>query len=501
MGTNRFSVNLFSNVAYFACSILAGLWFTPYLIRHLGVAGYGLIPLATAASAYLSILNFTLNTVTGRSMTVALERKDDAASNRVFNTVLFSTLFCTLLLVIPAAWLSYHAHWLFRVPPGLEQDFRLLLGCTAAAFLLMTAASPFEITSFSKNRFDLRNAVLISALVTRLGWVILAFSFFRPRLWHVGAGILMSALVTLLAAVWIWRHLTPQLHIAPKAVAAPEIRQLSQTGGWVLLDQIGMLLILQIDLIVVNRLLGPVSGGLYASVLQWSLLLRNFAMVVAGIFGPTLFAYYARGDFEGLVDYARGAVKFMGLVIALPVSLICGFSRPLLQVWLGPDFVSLAPLLTLMTAHLCFNLSYMPLLKISLAVNRVRVPGLVQAALGAVNLGLAWLLAGPLGWGMAGVAAAGAVVLTVKNMVFTPLYAAHVLEMPRSTFYKEFFPLVALTGGLSILAWGLASAVDLASWGRLITAGLALAGIYVFVVWCNRVQWLSRVLGERGLAL
>ena len=44
----QFVVNVGANACYFAVSIVIGLWYTPYVIRHLGVSVYGLIPLASS---------------------------------------------------------------------------------------------------------------------------------------------------------------------------------------------------------------------------------------------------------------------------------------------------------------------------------------------------------------------------------------------------------------------------------------------------------------------
>ena len=195
-------------------------------------------------------------------------------------------------------------------------------------------------------------------------------------------------------------------------------------GGWILINQIGVLLYLGIDLVVVNKMVGPEAGGQYGAVMIWSTKLRSLAGVVAGVFGPTIISLYGRQDTTGLVAYCRRAVKFVGLVMALPTGLICGFAQPLLGIWLGPSFEPLAPLMMLMSIHLCVNLAVFPLFNIQVATNRVRVPGILTCVMGVGNLGLALLLAGPVGWGMYGVAAAGAVMLTAKNLVFTPIYGA-----------------------------------------------------------------------------
>jgi membrane protein EpsK len=102
-------------------------------------------------------------------------------------------------------------------------------------------------------------------------------------------------------------------------------------------------------------------------------------------------------------------------------------------------------LLFLMSLHLCVNLSMYPLYAVPLAANRVKVPGLVTLLIGVGNLLLALLLAGVFGWGLNGLAAAGVLMLTVRHLLFTPLYAARILNRSYGTFFREVVPIVLAT--------------------------------------------------------
>ena len=105
----------------------------------------------------------------------------------------------------------------------------------------------------------------------------------------------------------------------------------------------------------------------------------------------------------------------MGMGMALPIGLMCGFAPSLLSLWLGPEFVELVPLLWLMLFHLVINLSVLPLFYINVATNSVKLPGWVTLVMGIGNLCLAIALPLLFGWGYYGVAAAGAIALTLKN--------------------------------------------------------------------------------------
>ena len=192
---------------------------------------------------------------------------------------------------------------------------------------------------------------------------------------------------------------------------------------------------------------------------------------------------YALNDVKGLATYTRRSVRFVGLVMALPIGLICGFSKPLLTLWLGQDFAHLSGLMSLMTIHLCVNLGVMPLFGIQLTTNRVCLPGIVTCLMGFMNLGLALLLAVPAGWGMYGVAAAGAIMLTLKNCLFTPIYGARILYLKWYTFMVDLLPIVSGTFGVVIASRAFLEFINIDDWFLLIFFSFVICCIYILIVW------------------
>ncbi|MHB0912204.1 MAG: oligosaccharide flippase family protein [Armatimonadota bacterium] len=479
----NFAVNVLANIGNFAVSMLIGLWFTPYVIHNLGVAAYGMIPLANMVASYLGLITLGLNSAVGRYITIAHKVNDNEQANRIFNTSLFGSLPLAVIVVIVGVMLSYNTRHLFQVPAGYERETIIVFLCAVFTFAGNTIGSPFEVSSFCLNRFDMRNAVNIARQVSRVGVVVLLFSLTAPRLWHIGLGMACSAVVAFIGVVWVWRVLMPELTVSLSKFDLSIVRRLAGTGGWVVINQVGALLYVSIDLIVVNRLLGAHAGGQYGAILQWSALLRSLAGVVASVFAPTMVYYYAGRDIDSLVLYSRRAVKSLGLMMALPIGLICGFSKPLLNLWLGSEFVPLAGLMVLLTGPLAVTLGVFPLFSIQLATNRVRLPGIITCVMGLLNLGLAILLAGRVGWGMYGVAAAGAIMLAAKNILFTPIYSAHILRQKFTTFYHELVYILCLTVVVSGLAWYVSVTWAISSWSKLILAGGSMGILYVLGVY------------------
>lgn len=480
---SRLSRNLCANLANFGLNLLVGILFTPYLVRHLGVASFGIVPLLTTAVSYLSVFSLILNAPVARFVTFELERGNPERARRYFNTSLFASLALALALLVPALLISLNPGLLFRIPEGEELQARWFMGLAVAAFLLSLPGSAFEISTFCRDRFDLRNAALMAGTLVRVGLVVALFALGEPRLWQVGAGVALGAAVGLAGAVLVWRRITPELTLSLRAFDRGALGTLAGSGGWVALNQAGTLLLLSIDLLVVNRMFGPEAGGRYATLLQWSGLLRGAAATMAAVLAPGIVTLYARREVDALVRYAGNAVRYLGLSLALPVGLVSGLSAPLLRLWLGPEFQALAPLLTLMTAHLCLNLSFLPLHNVATATNDVRLPGLLQAALGIANLLLCWLLAGPFGLGLYGVAAAGAVVIGFKNLVFTPIFSARILGRGPGTFYRQAAPVLGANAAVFLVSLALARICPISSWWQLAGIAAAVSAAYGAAAW------------------
>ena len=79
--------NLAANIAYFLVNILIGVLLVPYFIDTLGVAAYGLIPLATSITGYVAIVVQSLNTSVSRFLTINLQQGGNAVTNKMFSGI------------------------------------------------------------------------------------------------------------------------------------------------------------------------------------------------------------------------------------------------------------------------------------------------------------------------------------------------------------------------------------------------------------------------------
>lgn len=466
--SRRFVVNVGSSLAYAVLNTGIMFWYIPFLLKHLGVAAYGMVPLTSAFVMFAAIVCEGVNGAIYRNLAIDLNRGDLSAAQKTFNSSVILTIVVSGLLLIPIVPLVWLFPQFFEVPPELEGATRFLIAAAFFSALAFIIGSPFDASSLITHRFDVRNVIRSAVAVSRVGIVALCFLVWPASLIHVGLGWIASALVGLGGCVIAWRQLTPQLHLHLGAVDRLRFRPLLNFGAWSAVNTAGMLLLMQVDLLMVNALFGPTMTGRYGALLAFVVLIHTLTEVVVPIFNPAIMARYATNDFTGLRRLLESAVGLLALGLALPIGLLCGLGRPLLSLWLGPDFAELDVLLAVLVAHLAVNLAGRPLAYLLTAHNKVKQQGLITLALGVVNIVLAVTLALWAGWGVLGIAAATAIVWTLKNTLFLPVYAARVLGLAWWTFLPR------LAGGAAaVLGVALAGGTLAAMWSPLDWIGLA----------------------------
>lgn len=475
--------NLGANVIYFVLNIAIGIFLVPFFISTLGVAAYGLIPLATSLIGYVGILTDSLNSAVSRHLTIDMQNPNKIIANRTYNSAFFG-LSKIIAIVTPFVILvSYLAPPLFGVSSENSGDASWLFIGIGLAFLIRAWSSNFTVTLYGSNRLDLINTINLLNIVVQIALIFTLFSVFGPSLSYVGLSYLVGAVVATIAAYVLHRGSDQAPSINYGYYKKEKFREIARMGGWIIINQIGSLLLLNIDLIVVNYLYGNAVGGEYAIAFQWVGLLRGLAMTFISILGPIILISYAHGQRENIVSISRNAVKLTGIGIALPIGLICGFAPSVLSAWVGEQFVGLAPLMVLLTFHLIINTAVIPLFQINVAFNKVRLPAIVTLITGLGNLVLALALALIFEWGIYGVAVAGMISLTLKNVIFTPIYVSIVMGVPKVTFYPSVIPGVVATFSIAALALITANFIETRSVILLVLMGGVIALVYIFIAW------------------
>lgn len=467
---SRFVVNVSANVGYMALNVAVMLWYVPFLIGHLGIAAYGVISLTNTLVTYSALLTASLETSTGRFLAIDLGAGDEPAARRTFNTALALCAAACAVLCLAATIVVAGLPFVFDVAQGLETESRVLFACFGLATAASLIGGTFGAPAVIMHRFELRSLVRALTLLSRVGVVAACFWLWPASLWGVAAGLAASAFVGLVGDVLIWRCLTPGLRLAREDVDRSRMRDLTTLGGWSAANQAGNLLLAGIDLLIVNMLFGVVMTGRYGSLLLFPALLQTLVETVALILSPIILGHYAVGDHESLQQVATRSARLLGMGLSVPVGLLCGFGAPLLSLWLGPDFRDLDILLVALVGHMALTLALRPLAYVITAYDRVRILALSTLVCGPASILLALALALWGGWGMVGVAAAGAACWCLRNVAFLSTYTARLMGMPWWTFLPGLAATALATLGVAAAGRIVAQAWPLHTWPLLLSA-------------------------------
>lgn len=436
----EFSRNLTSNLASFIINFLVGLLIVPFYIETLGLVAYGIIPLATSFTSYVMLVLVSLNAAISRFLTIHLQRSDLTGATQIFNTALITITALILLFAPVAVFIAWFAPEFFNITDIERNGVFLLFSLIFLSSFVSALRSPFSAVLYAFNKIHYNNYISITYTLTSIGIIVALFFTQTPSVYYVGLAYLLSAILSLFLTIILSRKVYDKILISVTYFSKIRFSEIADLAKWILVDQIGTLLLLQLSLIIVNKEFGTAAGGEYAIVLVFFNLLWSITGLITSVFSPMYYTYYARRLFTAIHSLSVVSVKCIGLVMALPIALICIFSPHLLTIWVGGEFVHLSGLIWVLLIPLTTILSVRSLITSYAAYNQVRIPAIVTIISGVVNLILALTLPYVYGLGMYGIALAFIIALSLRNSVFIPWYAAKVQDVALTTFYKPAIP-------------------------------------------------------------
>ncbi|HGK4757094.1 TPA: oligosaccharide flippase family protein [Enterobacter cloacae] len=427
--------NITSNFLNLTISIAIGLILTPVLVKKLGVSVYGLIPIALFLTFYMGVIAQSLTASVNRFLIEKFISNEIQQASEIFSTsftlIVFYVSILSALLLLPILHIGYF----LNIPTGYQSDAINLFLAVLFSFAIAMLSSSISVSMYAKNRINLMQIGNIVRNISKVSAIFIFLEMGFVSLTFIGISIILSEVFYLLYAIIIWRILTPELEIKLKFFKKNRAKEITAFSGWVFFDQIGTILFLKTDLILVNMLMGSKANGEYSVATQFSDLLRSMAGLVASSLGPVMVIMYEKQQLKQLADITIAFVKFLSLTLAVPIIILCVYSKEILDLWLGADFVKLAPLMTLMVLPLIINLGTLPILSINIAVKKIKIPAVVNIILALSGIFLSLIIYYKTSLGYYSIAIAYTLTLTIKNALFIPWYAAAIMNKPRYTFF------------------------------------------------------------------
>ena len=469
--------------ASYGGTVAEGLVFillTPFLVRELGLAQYGLWSLAVAFVDWAQMCDLGLREGIMKFTAAHQARAESREVRRVADAALFVYVIIGLaVLVLLAAFCWMILPSLVHRTSSLElmRAAVMLLGVsTAISFPAGIAGTLLE----GLSRFEILNAIRVGHAALRLALVVLALQF--------GFGVFGLAAAELIARLGLhaarWASL---IRVYPDLVPRPKahrgvLTRLFDFGLWNVARQIAEVTMARMNEPVLSIFAGLPSVGAFHAGRRLATMPGEAIVPMAGVLFPLSSEMEAGGREEALRETLFKSTKIAS-VIALPLVLILAFgAAPIQTNWLGNRAPEAEGVMRVFAVAFLFVACAMPAESMLLGWGRVRLLALAGVAHTVVTLAVGIPLTRRLG--AVGLAIASLVaVISTQFVVFLPAAARRCGARPLGLFVKSILPawlagtpvaLAMLAAGTRISGGGLAA---LATWG----GGAVLA--YLAILW------------------
>jgi O-antigen/teichoic acid export membrane protein len=476
----RIALHTASNAVLRLAIALLGFISLPVMVRSLGAEGNGLLLLAGTVMGYFTLMGLSLPTSVTKFSSEFYAAGEDKSVHQVINTAFYFYAgvgaFSSLLVAL-FVWLNGLSF--FEISADHMASARQLMYLAGAWALVAWPAGVFSNALIGLHRSAENNvAVGLGALISSVSAIAVALK---------GGGVTDVFLAQGLGSVlsWILQYRLLRTHLPgwglTKNIFSQDMfRRMFRFSIWLLLPQIGALLMYQTDKLILALLL-PVSAlTIYQVVITPYQQLKSIQGVFTSALFPAISSLGSLKDGKAmqLVDKSNiyvcmitGVVGMMGIILA----------EPFIRIWMGDSFVSYAWIAQMMCAFLMLQTSNGAHYAAFVALGKLRNLGFISIFVALLNVPLGVIAT--LHYGVAGVlfatVFAGALSILLQYIFLYPP-----LGLSWRDHWSGLIKGQAIFWGLGLLLiplWKPLQSIDsLAMW---LGAAASIGGVFTFVGW------------------
>jgi O-antigen/teichoic acid export membrane protein len=421
------------------------LLLTPFLVRKLGLAAYGMWGLAVSLADWIPLLDLGLREALLKYVAAHQAKSDAAAARRTIEAVAFFYLGIGVAAAIGVVAVSWWVLPHFVTTGADLRNLRLVFAILGASAVVGVPASVMGSLLEGLQRFDVLNALRAAHQTLRFALVVIAI--------QLGWGVVGVAAADLVARLGLHvgrflviRRIHPELVPIPRPHRG-EIDRLFHLGLWNALRQaadVASLRVFEPILAAFGAL--PEVGAFYAG--------RRFAAVpaeaivpLAGVLLPLSSEMQAEGRHDALKRTLLETTK-LALVVSVPFALIIGIGAPIIQ---NNGLSGRAPgtevVMTIFSAVFVAVAAFLPSEAVLIGLGNSRLVSLCTFAQLVLTIGLGVPFAAR--WGAPGLAVAALIAtLLTQVAIQIPAAAAACGVSWKDGIVRAFVP--ALVGGIPV---------------------------------------------------
>jgi len=485
MDKKRLAVNMTAQVLAFAVNMGISFFLAP-IIENQVANTYGFVALANQFVLYAQIVVSALNTMASRFVTIHIHRGEKQEASEYFSSVFFGNVIMAGIFLVPALVIViFMGHIPFlNVPEAVLTDVQFLWAFVFANFFLSIITSVYGVSTYATNRLDLTSIRTMQADILRIVFLFGTFMIWKPSLWLVGAASMIS---TSYIAFWnrrYTRQLLPQVEMNISNFRWKKVWELISLGAWNSLTRLGQQLLDGLDILLAGALIldGNASMTLLSLAKLVPTAISNLMGTIIGVFNPQITIAYAEGDKENLVKIIKSCNRILIFIMSIPIAFLTAYGEDFYALWQPTKDASVLHRLSLLAVGVYFiSMSIQVLYHVFIITKKVKWNSLVMLGSGVVSSVLALILLSTTDLGVACFPLASSLTGIIRNLTFTPMYAAHCLEIRWNRFHGDIALGLFSIGTITVLGLLSRMVYPIHSWGSLLLTGVVMGPLALLV--------------------
>lgn len=434
----RTVLNVFTGFFTLAIQTVISFFLSPYIVQTLGEAANGYTQLANNFITYASLITVAFNSMAGRFMSIAYQRREHDKFNSYYSSVFTCNICMILFFFVASVFLIANLEKVIVIDNAPVLDVKILFAFVFAGFLVNLLVSMYNTTFFVTNKLYLQNNISLFQNILNAVVLLLLFYLLPPKMYYVTGVSFVLTFLTVPIRAFLQKKNIPELKYNVKNFKISSIKELIMSGMWNTINQCGNLLMTGMDLLFCNLFINPVVMGVLAVAKSIPSQIFIIASTLNNSLSPSLTMVWASGDKKSLLSQLRYSMKFSSVIVSIPIMTFTLFSVPFYKLWMPTlDAKQLAILSFLTCMSMIPWAGPQALYNVFTATNKLRANSIVFVATGAINILLVFVLLKYTGLGVYAVAGVSSSLTIIKNLIFTVPYTAKILGFKWYTFYKD----------------------------------------------------------------
>ncbi len=381
----NFSFSILSLIINMAVALL----YTPYLVNELGIAAYGIIPLALLVNQYIGVLTDSLTASFTRFYIISVQTEKWEEASSYLSTSFFVVILLIFFSIIPSVFFINKLEDIFNIPKLYFNSAKYLFIFTLISFFISLASSFFNIILLAYNRVDLMSIIKVIRGLLKPLIVILLF-YFKKDILFVGLANLVGEVFVLIFSIYFFFLFSNQkVQLRISYINRGTLYSIMLMSFWVIIQNIGDVGLFRLDSFVINRLWTTTESGIIGALGELGGYINIVGFTLINIIVPIILIAYSKRDYEKVKEITLNNSLNIGLLFAVLIGVLIGFSDKFIEIWFRNQAIKESNIwLAIKFSIIPFYLSSGFFVSANRADNFVKKPAIFTMILGFINITL-----------------------------------------------------------------------------------------------------------------